>query len=70
MVTGKMIYVDSTLASFVFYFVVFDLIFVFQTTLIKSVQMCMKLKMRPLTPMLASKVAPMVASIYGNLLEF
>jgi hypothetical protein len=68
MLAGKMIYVDSTAARFVnsdpktFQLKLNWL----QTPLIKSVQTCMKLKMRLLTPLLALKITPMVAAIAGN----
>jgi hypothetical protein len=68
MVAGKMIYVDSTLAIFfISLYSVFVLLFnCLQTSLIKSVQTCIKLKMNLLTPLLPLKITPMVAAIFGK----
>jgi hypothetical protein len=68
MIAGKMIYADSIPARFAFvllWFVLFNT-FVWQKTLIQSVQTCLKLKMMLLTPLLTLKITPMLAAIYGT----
>lgn len=61
-----MVYVDSALARNFAFLVIDYANRIFQTPLIKTVQTCLKLKMKISTPLLTAKVTPMISAIYGK----